>query len=108
VLKHLDKWISSWENQDIDLYLSFYTKAFKGLEETHADWRVARQVALKRNKNISIQRQNIQILPNIDTVEISFTQIFESESYSDVGVKTIAWEKNGTDWKIIKEIWAPQ
>ena len=105
VLKHLDKWISSWENRDIDWYLSFYSKTFKGLEETPLDWRISRQVALKRNTNISIQLQNIRISQNIDNVEISFTQIFESDWYADVGVKKLVVVKNESEWNIINETW---
>ena len=108
VLKFLDKWVRSWEKKDADLYLSFYLKSFKGLEETHADWRISRQAALKRHTNISIQIKNIQFYSVKDTVEINFTQIFESDSYSDIGIKKLVWKKNGTDLRIIKETWVPQ
>jgi len=105
VSKHLDKWARAWEKQDIELYLSFYSKEFKGSKERHADWRISRQTALKRHANISIQLQNIQISQSKDTVDINFTQTFKSDEYSDIGVKELVWAKNGSDWKIIKETW---
>ena len=108
VLKLLDKWIRSWQNKETDLYLSFYLKSFKGLEETHADWRISRQAALKRNTNISIQIRNIQSYSVKDTVEVNFTQIFESDSYFDIGTKKLVFRKNESDWKITKEAWVPQ
>ena len=108
VPKYLDQWVRSWEMQDINLYLSFYSNTFQGLEETHADWRISRQAALKRNVNISIQLENIKVSPNKDSVEINFTQIFESDSYSDIGTKKLVWVKNGTEWRIIKEVWKPK
>jgi hypothetical protein len=108
VLKLLDKWIRSWQNKEADLYLSFYLKSFKGLEETQADWRISRQAAFKRNTNISIQIRNIQFYSVKDTVKINFTQIFESNSYSDIGTKKLVWVKNGSDWQITKEICVPQ
>jgi len=107
VSKHLDKWIRAWEKQDIELYLSFYSKEFKGSKERHADWRISRQAALKKHTNISIQLQNIQISQNKDTVGINFTQTFKSDGYSDIGVKELVWAKNGSDWRIIKETWIP-
>jgi len=107
VSKHLDKWVRAWEKQDIELYLSFYSKEFKGSKERHADWRISRQAALKRHTNISIQLQNIQISQSKDTVEINFTQTFKSDGYSDIGIKELVWAKNGSDWRIIKETWIP-
>ena len=108
VLKFLEKWVSSWEKKDADLYISFYLKSFEGLEETHADWIISRKAALKRHKNISIQIKNIQVFLVKDTAEINFTQSFESDSYSDIGTKKLVWVKSGSDWRIIKEIWVPQ
>ena len=107
VSKHLEKWVRAWEKQDMELYLSFYSKEFKGSKERHADWRISRQAALKRHANISIQLQNIQISQSKDTVDINFTQTFKSDEYSDIGVKELVWAKNGSDWKIIKETWIP-
>ena len=108
VSKHLEKWVCAWEKQDIELYLSFYSKEFKGSKERHADWRTSRQAAFKRPTNISIQLQNIQISQNKGTVEINFTQTFKSDGYSDIGIKELVWVKNGSDWRIIKETWMPQ
>ena len=107
VSKHLEKWVRAWEKQDIELYLSFYSKEFKGSKERHADWRTSRQAAFKRPTNISIQLQNIQISQNKGTVEINFTQTFQSDGYSDIGIKELVWVKNGSDWRIIKETWMP-
>ena len=107
VSKHLEKWVRAWEKQDIELYLSFYSKEFKGSKERHADWRTSRQAAFKRPTKISIQLQNIQISQNKGTVEINFTQTFKSDGYSDIGIKELVWVKNGSDWRIIKETWMP-
>ena len=107
VSKHLEKWVRAWEKQDIELYLSFYSKEFKGSKERHADWRISRQAALKRHANISIQLQNIQIYQNKDTVDINFIQAFKSDGFSDIGRKELVWAKNGSGWRIIKETWIP-
>jgi len=107
VSKHIEKWVRAWEKQDMELYLSFYSKEFKGSKERHADWRTSRQAAFKRPTNISIQLQNIQISQNKGTVEINFTQTFKSDGYSDIGIKELVWVKNGSDWRIIKETWMP-
>ncbi len=107
VSKHLDQWARAWGKQDIELYLSFYSKEFKGSKESHADWRISRKIAFKRHANISIQLQNIQIYQNKDTADINFIQTFKSNGFSDIGIKELVWVKNGSGWRIIKETWIP-
>ena len=104
---HLERWAQAWEKQNIELYLSFYSKIFKGSKEGYEDWKISRETALKRHTNISIQLKNIRIFQSKNTVEVNFIQIFKSDGYSDIGVKELIWEKNEIDWKIIKETWVP-
>ena len=106
--KNLDRWVRAWENQDIELYLSFYSKEFVPTNGRYSDWWIDRIAALKRHANISIQLENIQIFSSKDTAEIDFTQSFKSNTYSDIGIKKLIWVKNGSDWKITKETWKPQ
>jgi phospholipid-binding lipoprotein MlaA len=106
--KNLDRWVRAWENQDIESYLSFYSKEFVPTNGRYSDWRVDRIAALKRHANISIQLEKIQIFSSKDTAEINFTQSFKSNRYSDIGIKKLIWVKNGSDWKITKETWKPQ
>ena len=106
--KNLDRWVRAWENQDIELYLSFYSKEFVPTNGRYSDWWIDRIAALKRHAKISIQLENIQIFSSKDTAEIDFTQSFKSNRYSDIGIKKLIWVKNGSDWKITKETWKPQ
>ena len=104
---HLERWAQAWEKQNIELYLSFYSKIFKGSKEGYEDWKISRETALKRHTNISIQLKNIRIFQSKNTVEVNFIQIFKSDGYSDIRVKELIWEKNEIDWRIIKETWEP-
>ena len=106
--KNLDRWVRAWENQDIESYLSFYSKEFVPTNGRYSDWWIDRIAALKRHANISIQLEKIQIFSSKDTAEINFTQSFKSNRYSDIGIKKLIWVKNGSDWKITKETWKPQ
>ena len=107
LLKKLEKWINAWENQDIETYLSFYAKDFRGSKENHAGWLFFRKYALKRNNSISIKLKNIKIIVNKDTVQFNFTQIYKSDSYSDIGTKEILLSNNGNVLKIFSEVWKP-
>ena len=39
-------------------------------------------------------------------VKISFTQIFQSNNYKDIGKKELEWEKMENGWKIVGETWS--
>jgi TPR repeat protein len=104
---YLKKWARAWENQDLESYFSFYSKKFTGLKNKHLDWKISRQLALKKNTNIFIDIKNIQIFHKNDVAKTSFIQTFQSDNYSDIGIKEIFWVKYGPDWRITSELWFP-
>ena len=106
-IDYLKKWARAWENQDLESYFSFYSKKFTGLKNKHLDWKISRQLALKKNTNIFINIKNIQIFHKNDVAKTSFIQTFQSDNYSDIGIKEIFWVKYGPDWSITSELWFP-
>ena len=107
ISKILEKWVNAWKNQDIETYLSFYAKDFRGSKENHSAWLVSRKYALKRYNSISIQLKNIKMIVNKDTLQFNFTQIYKSDSYSDIGAKEILFSNKGNELKIFSEVWKP-
>jgi murein L,D-transpeptidase YafK len=101
----LASWLRAWENKDVNTYISFYSDKFKALENNRAKWRNSRLHALKANKNLSIKASNLQIAQNKNIIELNFIQKFNSDKYSDTGIKELLWIKDGGDWKILKETW---
>ncbi len=103
---YLKKWVKAWETQDVDKYLSLYSKNFKGKKSSHRDWKVSREKALiGKDKHISINLHSIQIQKSKNVIEINFIQDYSSNKHSDTGVKELVLEKNKDDWKIVKETW---
>ena len=98
-------WLKAWVNQDINAYLSFYSNQFKSSKGNHSRWKTLRRHALKANTNLSIQVSNIQVSHDEEMIELNFIQTFQSDNHSDVGIKELVWERNGNDWKILKETW---
>ena len=107
VTDKLAGWLRAWEHQDVNTYLSFYSNKFKTPKGSRAKWRNTRYRALKANKNLSIQVSNIQTSQNKNIIELNFIQKFNSDKYSDVGIKELIWIDDGSDWKILKETWMP-
>ena len=107
-VKHIESWASAWEKRDIDSYISFYSKEFKGLKNHRGAWEASRLNALKKNSNISIKLSNIQVVQKEgERVEVNFIQKYKSDNYEDVGIKELLLEKKKSGWKIIKETWMP-
>ena len=106
-IDYLKKWARAWENQDLESYFSFYSKKFTGIKNRHLSWKISRQLAFKKNKNIFIDIKNIQIFHKNDVAKTSFIQTFQSDNYSDIGIKEIFWVKYGPDWSITSELWFP-
>ena len=97
--------MEAWENREASSYISFYSNKYKGLKSNHAKWRNSRLRALETNKNISIQTSNLQIAQNENRIELNFIQKFNSNKYSDIGIKELVWIKTGSNWEIFKESW---
>ncbi len=105
VIDKFASWLGAWKNRESDSYISFYSNEYKGLKSNHAKWRNNRIRALKTNKNISIRTSNLQIAQNTNRIELNFIQKFNSDKYSDIGIKELIWIKNESNWEIFKESW---
>jgi adhesin transport system outer membrane protein len=101
----LATWLRAWKNKDVNTYISLYSDNYKTSKNKRIKWRNSRLQALKANKNLSIQASNLQIAQYKNIIELNFIQNFNSDQYSDVGIKELVWINDGSDWKILKETW---
>ena len=105
---HIENWARAWEKQDVASYIAFYSKEFKGFKNHRGAWEASRQNALKKNKNISIKLSNIQIhQKEKEKIEVNFIQKYQSDGYTDTGIKELLLAKRKAGWKIVKETWMP-
>ncbi len=98
-------WLNAWKAQQINSYLSFYSKDFEAPESSRESWEEKRRKLLSKSSIISIEVSDIQIVREDDAVEMSFTQDYKSDRISDVGKKVLIWKNEGDQWKIVKESW---
>jgi hypothetical protein len=106
---HLANWMKAWENRNIPLYLSFYSKNFVDSRRTYAKWESSRRSSLNKSTNISIKMTDLKThILNNNSIKVSFVQRYMSNIVSDTGTKKMWWKKEDGNWKIIKETWQPQ
>ena len=98
-------WLHAWKSQEINSYLSFFSKDFKDPKRSRKNWEKQRRKVLSKSSIISIEVSDLEIHQGDDAVEMSFIQNYKSDRTSDVGKKVLIWKNEGDRWKIVKESW---
>ena len=104
----LDDWKSSWEAKDVEKYLSFYDSSFNapGFKNFNA-WKNHKSRMKSRSEFIKVTLSQPFMLIQRNELIVKTLQKYQSSEYVDYGIKTIYAQKNGDQYKIIREEWSP-
>lgn len=98
-------WGRAWSAQDLTAYFDAYSDEFSpegGLNRRA--WETQRRDRISRPKRIGVRAMNPEItMVGSDRARISFTQNYESDSFSDQVGKVLEFKKSGGAWKITRE-----
>lgn len=101
----LEAWSRAWSSQDLTAYFDAYSDEFSpegGLNRRA--WETQRRDRISRPKRIGVRAVNPEIvMVGSDRARISFTQSYESDSFSDQVGKVLEFKKSGNAWKITRE-----
>ena len=104
----LNQWASSWENQNLEEYFSYYTNDYTSKYFDNNDqWKLDREKRILDKNEISLEIRDLSITFEINEKETAtaiFQQQYTSERYSDSVKKKITLQKVGKNWKILSEI----
>lgn len=98
-------WATAWSNNDVEKYLSFYSKDFipDDASQDRVSWEQLRRERL-RNKNIRIIVSNAEVYRvDNEITEVRFTQRYTSKSYRDRVIKSIEMTETPGGWKFLSE-----
>lgn len=100
----MQHWAKFWVNKDLKGYFASYTSGYKG-DKANADaWKSFRTHQINSKKTIGLDFGDVQVTPlSVDKMQVSFKQLYTSESFKDVTNKTMVWVKQGSVWLIEKE-----
>lgn len=106
IVKALESWRSSWEEGQLETYLSFYTQDARqgnrrGLKAIEDHKKKLWPKASPQKVHLS----DIKITLHGDGIAISFIQEFSSTERSDKGQKTLLLSPHKESWKIVDENW---
>lgn len=104
----IENWRRSWENQEIDQYMSFYDADFKAPGGYNfRTWKNHKTNLKSKYEFIKVHFSQPYIVQHNDQLVVKTLQRYESDKHVDYGVKTIYALKEGNSFKIIREEWAP-
>lgn len=105
ILTALDNWAAAWSSQDISAYLSHYSDSYVppgGL--SLSQWKAQREKRLTKPKFIKVKISSAKVTTRGDKqAEVSFTQNYQSDTYSDRVGKNILFTMEDDRWLIAKE-----
>jgi tetratricopeptide (TPR) repeat protein len=105
VISAVQGWARAWSNQDVDAYLSYYSRDFAtpGGESWNA-WAAVRRDRLTRPKSIEVSVESPKVSFDGDSrVVVTFKQSYRSDSLRSTGEKTLTLVKSRDRWLIVQE-----
>lgn len=107
ISQYLQSWTQAWESMDVDQYMSFYDDKFRAPGFNYASWKNHKLGLKNKYKYIKVHLYQPYILLNRDQLIVKALQRYESDLFTDYGVKTIYALRQKSGWKIIREEWTP-
>ena len=104
----LDRWRLSWQSQDLDSYMTFYSEKFRGNNMSKAQWRRYKKSLNEKYSSIEVKVEHPIILANDSEVFFRFLQKYKSDRLNDTGEKQLfVTGPNQQSLEILGEIWSP-
>jgi murein L,D-transpeptidase YafK len=103
----IETWQKAWEEKAIDTYASFYSSRFSGSGKDLKEWKEYKRGLAKKYHSIDVEIENLRILRNGGLVVATFRQDYAAEGFRSVGDKTLFFQQNSDEWKIVGETFRP-
>lgn len=107
VKKFVYDWADAWQSKDIDRYIKFYSEDFKSSGMNYSEWKDDKGSKFSRIKTIKVDISDIKTRKVGEKIEVSFRQIYKTESMNNKGIKKLTLIKTNDGLKIISEVWSP-
>lgn len=100
----IEEWRRSWQDKDIDRYMSFYSPQFSSDHKDRHAWKAYKSRLAKQYSQIRVDIDDLRLLRNGHTMVAEFTQRYRASTFESVGVKRLYLQQNSEEWKIIGEV----
>ncbi|MDF1593222.1 MAG: hypothetical protein P1P89_17030 [Desulfobacterales bacterium] len=103
----ISDWADSWQEKNIDRYMSYYSRTFRSGGVDYAGWQDKKARIFKRPGSPSLKVSDLWVVIEGNHASASFIQHYRDAHYSDIGEKIINLIKSNGNWQIISEEWKP-
>ena len=103
----ISDWANSWQEKNIDRYMSYYSRNFRSGGLDYSGWQDKKARLFKRPGSVSLTVSDLWVVIEGDLASTSFIQHYRDEHFSDIGEKIINLVRNNGKWQIISEEWRP-
>ena len=104
-----DGWLSSWQNNNLEEYLSYYHPSFynpdNNLDITR--WSLHKRDISINNPPLFISINDLLIIYTENKIVVRGEQHYRTTTFSDVGMKRVLWHDTDEGWFIVREDWQP-
>jgi len=107
VQKFILDWKHYWGNKDLENYMSCYSKEFTSKGMNWDRWKSYKKQLNEKSQQISLAFNDIRIALEGNRAIVSFEQYYQSDNYSDHGMKSLILKKENGSWNIFAERWDP-
>ncbi len=104
----LEQWLTGWQTEDKKLYFNSYhpTEFFDKFRGGYKDFKTYKTAVFNNPGKPDIQIEHVSIFKAKDYAVISFKQIYNSNTISDIGRKSLYLKQDEFyNWKIVNETW---
>jgi murein L,D-transpeptidase YafK len=110
VVAFLSLWERSWEEKDVDTFLSMYSKRFRWKRGRFRSWERYKRRVILGKRSIDVEIKDLTVVAfrrglseEVEYYVAEFTQVYRSDTYSDVGFKRLYIIKENDELKILTE-----
>jgi murein L,D-transpeptidase YafK len=100
----IENWRESWQNKEIEKYMSLYHKRFTSGGKNWHQWKEYKSRLAIKYSYIKVEIDNLRLLTGNGVVMATFKQTYRAPSLYSKGTKMLYLTKNSNQWKIIGEI----
>ena len=100
----LKAWTNAWSSRDVAGYLAAYSPAFETPRKiSRKAWEEERRVRIDGKARITVQLSDVKVAVDGNTATAKFRQSYKSDALDSNTRKTLALQKSGNRWLIVKE-----
>jgi uncharacterized protein YchJ len=104
VAEFVTSWATLWVEKDTKAFVSLYADTFQPDNgETAKAWLLNRTSKIQREKNLSLEVDELEITENGDQATVQFYQSFNSTQFNARTLKRLELMKIDGKWKIFRE-----